>query len=805
MMECLQIDWKNIDDTFEKDEFYENIQAPKWIDFTIPLQPVDDHAWFCGKTGCTHKSKTILQVLNQKSVVPFEASMMSANRVDPLAIKALSAGVAAKKARAVVSSSLSSLSDIKAAYAKNKVLHHMQMPPIGESKGETAKNNRRQQASENENPNRACRIQDGACIKTMPIALKMSESKGIVGKEAAVHAPNRGASIRITKTGGSTLSEHISLSQTAPVLEASKSVFIFGKRDPLHGKSTLKNGVDKEPSSDLSNITEAKSKKAGGTRFSSRLPPTARNPYLSASLAMPLVRKSAANARPLHGVYLGNDKVAECKPPRVTRDVRVSVPWRKRNDQKKESIPLEEGKLQERDQKDQLQTTVLSKQQEPSPPMLVTGDELEIGSKETIALTNTATREKQHTQRDSKGGGSICDPGSSASPMVQDNGNLSVEKNELLSLSICVEDRQGTVEESIANNITEESKSSDIQRREKEDSITNTLEKFLENLRITSHEDELVLNEENCEFKQKLVLGDCVTEQNLSDVVSVKEQEIIVTDHVACALEQDAMQTRHVDNKHEALVSKHVNCAAQGVLVQSHSEDNALEHEMVISCCKDNALENAARCSHQSDELSQMCKPLLYSKDERNLTSAALHMRTNSGISAKDEVISIENDKGLKKFDKKQDFQFTKDWQRHRGTKRKSSELNLNCSGKDHKQETQKLKLPIIPASQPHGRQESCEEQHKKMKTTTQAFKPFRFRTEERGALKELGLGKKELGIPNSKEPVHHALRMPSFGRPFIPQRSTKKLTIPREPKFHVSRNKNTCTSLATSTGIASS
>ncbi|KAH7446025.1 hypothetical protein KP509_01G033400 [Ceratopteris richardii] len=50
-MECFRIDWKNIDTRYEREEFYENIQAPKWIDFSAPLQPVDDHEWFCIKAG----------------------------------------------------------------------------------------------------------------------------------------------------------------------------------------------------------------------------------------------------------------------------------------------------------------------------------------------------------------------------------------------------------------------------------------------------------------------------------------------------------------------------------------------------------------------------------------------------------------------------------------------------------------------------------------------------------------------------------------------------------------------------------
>lgn len=47
LMEVLDIDWKNIDSRSVKDEFYEGIRAPKWLDFLAPEEPVDDDAWFC--------------------------------------------------------------------------------------------------------------------------------------------------------------------------------------------------------------------------------------------------------------------------------------------------------------------------------------------------------------------------------------------------------------------------------------------------------------------------------------------------------------------------------------------------------------------------------------------------------------------------------------------------------------------------------------------------------------------------------------------------------------------------------------
>ncbi|KAL1802609.1 hypothetical protein ACET3Z_031256 [Daucus carota] len=50
-MDVAVIDWK--DSKFVKDEALENINAPQWVDFNAPLQPVDDDSWFC-KPDCNH-------------------------------------------------------------------------------------------------------------------------------------------------------------------------------------------------------------------------------------------------------------------------------------------------------------------------------------------------------------------------------------------------------------------------------------------------------------------------------------------------------------------------------------------------------------------------------------------------------------------------------------------------------------------------------------------------------------------------------------------------------------------------------
>lgn len=53
-MEPEIIDWNNIDSVFIEDDTYENLNAPKWVDFSVPdEQPIDDDAWFCNP-GMTH-------------------------------------------------------------------------------------------------------------------------------------------------------------------------------------------------------------------------------------------------------------------------------------------------------------------------------------------------------------------------------------------------------------------------------------------------------------------------------------------------------------------------------------------------------------------------------------------------------------------------------------------------------------------------------------------------------------------------------------------------------------------------------
>ncbi|XP_020233655.1 uncharacterized protein LOC109813806 isoform X1 [Cajanus cajan] len=55
-MEPAKIDWKRLEWSFVEDELYENINAPKWVDFLSLDHSLNDHAdeaWFC-KPDCKH-------------------------------------------------------------------------------------------------------------------------------------------------------------------------------------------------------------------------------------------------------------------------------------------------------------------------------------------------------------------------------------------------------------------------------------------------------------------------------------------------------------------------------------------------------------------------------------------------------------------------------------------------------------------------------------------------------------------------------------------------------------------------------
>lgn len=51
----MDIDWKNVESVFIKDDLYEHFNAPKYVDFSTLEQSVNDVAWFC-RPDCRHPS-----------------------------------------------------------------------------------------------------------------------------------------------------------------------------------------------------------------------------------------------------------------------------------------------------------------------------------------------------------------------------------------------------------------------------------------------------------------------------------------------------------------------------------------------------------------------------------------------------------------------------------------------------------------------------------------------------------------------------------------------------------------------------
>ncbi|CAN6440124.1 unnamed protein product [Victoria cruziana] len=52
-MEVLAIDWENIDSRFVRDDAYEGINAPKWVDFLALEDPTNEESFFC-RPDCRH-------------------------------------------------------------------------------------------------------------------------------------------------------------------------------------------------------------------------------------------------------------------------------------------------------------------------------------------------------------------------------------------------------------------------------------------------------------------------------------------------------------------------------------------------------------------------------------------------------------------------------------------------------------------------------------------------------------------------------------------------------------------------------
>ncbi|BAT95484.1 hypothetical protein VIGAN_08222400 [Vigna angularis var. angularis] len=69
------------DDIEINDEFFENFEAPKFVDFTAPdsCRPGDDSHWFCSRVGCDRKHEQELETINKKFIVRERGILKEAN------------------------------------------------------------------------------------------------------------------------------------------------------------------------------------------------------------------------------------------------------------------------------------------------------------------------------------------------------------------------------------------------------------------------------------------------------------------------------------------------------------------------------------------------------------------------------------------------------------------------------------------------------------------------------------------------------------------------------------------------------
>ncbi|MCO5592042.1 hypothetical protein L7F22_046036 [Adiantum nelumboides] len=701
-MECLQIDWKNLDHTFERDDFYESIQAPKWIDFTAPLQHVDDHEWFCGKAGCTHGTQLLSQPLEDPLLTDPQKNLplQAPKKVLPPAKSSLSV-VPSKRAREVVSSSYSSVSSIKEAFLKHKSLHGAKALVVQSNK---QSGKRSLHASENQNPNQACEAQPEVfkvpllkATEVLAKKLKTTVSKHIPGKSEST-----------------LLSELKNRSQSRAVLDVAKSMTSLAKKDFMVKKSTASIFDAKESKSEtkedntvaftISHISEPKNKRADASRmpFSAYTSRSA----VSSSLALP-PRRPINHARSIQDVRHADEKPALCRPPRlvVRKDHKLKV-------------------------------------EQVSMPNKLCGDNV------------TSSHVEGHASSD-------------------DNlGRVESNTNQLMLQEQCSASEHDVAYENLLKcddqppKLSKEDEENDKDLHalvtEQGQSAEMTLEQHLENLCLSTPGKRVTLDGHG----------------HLEDY------------DISSKPEPDSQLNE----------SHHVPTTVLPQYGHSGYEEKVAVHEEML----------VADCIHSGQflECPSQLSTLPYQRSQMNENPAS-----SMHITEEQDLLSIN-----RTFEKKDNqLQPVKDWQRNRGLKRKSSELNfkVKCSAKDHKHDSLKVTASVAFASSQlcqqakqylmvrsllkappsHGYLDSCKEQHKKLKTTkVQPFKPFRLRTEERGALREMGLGKRENGVSNPQELVHHALKMPSFGQPFRPQRSMKKLTIPKEPNFHTTRARKACT-----------
>jgi hypothetical protein len=76
MMESFEVDCggRRCRESFETDEFYESIEAPKFYDFTAPEEPIDPEAWFnANPGGMTKKVTEVLRAVHNPKIQKVQA------------------------------------------------------------------------------------------------------------------------------------------------------------------------------------------------------------------------------------------------------------------------------------------------------------------------------------------------------------------------------------------------------------------------------------------------------------------------------------------------------------------------------------------------------------------------------------------------------------------------------------------------------------------------------------------------------------------------------------------------------------
>ncbi|KAH9302067.1 hypothetical protein KI387_013650, partial [Taxus chinensis] len=191
-MDVLNIDWKNIDSRFERDDFYEDIRAPKWLDFLALEEPVDDDAWFC-KPDCNHPRTAaslldapLIESLAVKELRPVRpTSTVSVSSTMPLGDRTART-LNHKKTGGPLSASATSLYELK---AKENASRNLKKPSPADRNKHESRTGKYRLDAENDNPNRPCSISAASSMgKIAPSSVGKSPKVESMKNAATGHA-----------------------------------------------------------------------------------------------------------------------------------------------------------------------------------------------------------------------------------------------------------------------------------------------------------------------------------------------------------------------------------------------------------------------------------------------------------------------------------------------------------------------------------------------------------------------------------------------------------------------------------------